>query len=163
KKCKRKPEGMFKEDKLKISSKGGINWVSYREQILHPKLYPFIDQLQQDTGMPVTYLVEDNAPAHQTVQSIDAKERKDRGIITLEWPSKSPDLNAIEQVWDYEKDEISTYQFTGASRATMLEAKETLEKVWLELSQEYIDSRCQSFHDKLELVILHGGRNNFNG
>jgi hypothetical protein len=113
--------------------------------------------------MPVTYLVEDNAPAHQTAQSVDEIERQERGIITLNWPSKSPDINSIENVWDYEKDEISTYQFTGSSQATVEEVKDTLEKVWLELSQDYMDSRCRSFHDKLELVILHGGGNSFNG
>lgn len=142
---------------------GGINWVSYRERVLRPKLYPFIDELQRETGMPVTYLVEDNAPAHQTAQAVDDVERKERGIITLNWPSKSPDLNSIENVWDYEKDEISTYQFTGASKATVAEAKAMLEQVWMDLSQDYIDSRCRSFHAKLELVILHGGGNSFNG
>ena len=142
---------------------GGINWVSYRERVLRPKLYPFIDELQRKTGMPVTYLVEDNAPAHQTARSIDQLERKQRGIITLDWPSKSPDLNSIEPVWNYEKDEISIYQFTGANQATVDQAKATLAKVWLELSQDYIDLRCRSFHEKLQLVILHGGGNSFYG
>jgi transposase len=87
--------------------------------------------------MPVTYLVEDNAPAHQTAQAVDDVERKERGIITLNWPSKSPDLNSIENVWDYEKDEISTYQFTGASKATVAEAKAMLEQVWINLSRLY--------------------------
>ena len=48
--------------------------------------------------MPVIYLIEDNASAHQTVQCVDAKERKKKGIITFKWPSNSPDLNPIEPV-----------------------------------------------------------------
>ncbi|KAG0132860.1 transposable element Tc3 transposase, partial [Tuber indicum] len=75
----------------------------------------------------------------------------------LDWPSKSPDLNSIERVWDYAKDEISIYQFTGANQQTVEQAKSTLERVWQELSQDYIDSCCRSFHEKLELVILHRG------
>ena len=142
---------------------GGINWVSYRERVLRPKLYPFIDELQRKTGMPVTYLVEDNAPAHQRARSIDQLERQQRGIITLNWPSKSPDLNSVEPVWNYKKDEITIYQFTGANQATVDQAKATLPKVWLELSQDYIDSRCRSFHEKLQLVILHGGGNSLYG
>ena len=130
---------------------------------MRSKLFPFIDVLQRMTGIPVTYLVEDNASAHQTAHSIDQVERHLRGIITLDWPSRSPDLNCIERVWSYEKDEISIYQFTGANQTTVNQAKATLEKVWLELSQDYIDSRSCSFHEKLELVILYKGGNSFNG
>ena len=128
-----------------------------------PKLYPFIDELQRTTGMPVTCLVEDNAPAHQTAHSVDQMEQHQQEIITLDWPSRSPDLNSIERVWSYEKDKISIYQFTGSNQTTVNQAKATLEKVWQELSQDYIDSRCHSFHEKLELVILHKGGNSFNG
>jgi len=100
--------------------------------------------------MPITYLVEDNAPAHQKAREVDFSERKERGILTLNWPSKSPDLNAIEEVWKDEKDEIATYQFTGVGQKTVDEAKKTLARVWNETSQQYIDSRCRAFHQKLE-------------
>lgn len=62
---------------LGMSNYSGINWVSYRERVLRPKLYSFIDDLQRKTGMPLTYLVEANAPAHQTAQTVDAIERRE--------------------------------------------------------------------------------------
>jgi len=111
--------------------------------------------------MPVTYLVEDNAPAHQTAAKIDAVTRQTKGIITLDWPPKSPDLNQIEPVWSDHKNAIATFQFTGASQTTVHQAKQILQKTWLEYPQELIDRRCSSFYEKLQRCILHGGNNNF--
>ncbi|RPB04436.1 hypothetical protein L873DRAFT_1799304 [Choiromyces venosus 120613-1] len=99
-------------------------------------------------NIPHLYLVEDNAPSHQTARSVDKEERKEKGIVTLDWPLKSPDINQIEGIWDYEKDEISTWQFVRASKAVVDGAKAVL---------------CQAFHEKLQRVIIHGGNNNFNG
>lgn len=126
-------------------------------------LYPWIDKLQASTGLPITYLVEDNAPSHQTVQRVDKALRTKKGIITFNWPSKSPDLNQIEPIWSNEKDEIATYQFTGASQETVREAKATLIRVWEELPQALIDGRCATFDEKLQRCILHGGNNNYDG
>lgn len=165
KRRKRGPHQEFKEDQFiyNKTGKGGINWVSYREKVLRPLLYPWIDEIQALTGMPLTYLVEDNAPSHQTVQRVDREERISRGIITFNWPSKSPDMNQIEPIWSDQKDEIATYQFTGASMESVRQAKETLIRVWEELPQALIDRRCATFHEKLERCILHGGNNNFDG
>ena len=137
--------------------------MSYRDRVLNPLLYPWIDQLQAQTGMPVTYLVEDNAPAHQTVQRVDRELRHIKGIITFQWPTRSPDLNQIEGLWSDCKDEIATYQFTAASQATVEQAKATLVEVWRTLPQDLIDQCCQSFHEKLNRCIVHGGNNNFDG
>ena len=163
KRRRRGPHQEFKEEQLKFQRKGGINWVAYRTRVLEPLLYPWINELQASTGMPVTYLVEENAPAHQTVQRIDAEERTKRGIITFKWPSNSPDLNQIEPVWCDQKDEIATFQFTGASQETVEAAKAVLVQTWNEYPQELINRRCATFYEKLERCILHGGNNNYNG
>jgi len=122
-----------------------------------------MESLRNTLGVPFLYLVEDNAPSHQTARRVDDEERRSHGILTLNWPSKSPDLNQIEPIWDYEKDEVSTWQFIGASQRTIKEAKEALVRTWETLPQVVIDEKCRSFHEKLQLVILHGGNNNFNG
>lgn len=129
KKPQRAPNQEFKEEKFVYRSNGGVNWTSYRERVLEPLRYPWIDQLQACTGMPVTYLVKDNAPCHQTVQRVDKGVRIQKVIITFNWPSKSPDRNQIEPIWSDEKDEIATYQFTGVSQETVERARATLVKV----------------------------------
>ncbi|RPA93880.1 hypothetical protein L873DRAFT_1815192 [Choiromyces venosus 120613-1] len=122
-----------------------------------------MDSLQRRINVPNLYLVEDNTPSHQTMRKVDEQERKEYGIVTLDWPSKSPDLNQIEPIWDYEKDEISTWQFVGANRTIIDGAKVTLLMTWEDLPQVVIDNKCQAFHEKLQRVIIHSGNNNFNG
>lgn len=161
KRHRRGPQQEFKEEQFEHHSRGEINWVSYREKVLRLLLYPWIEQIQALTGMPLTFLVEDNTPCYQPVQRVDREKRTLRGIVTFNWPSESPDLNQIEPIWSDEKDEIATYQFTGASQETIRKAKETLIRVWEELAQAIIDRRCATFREKLEHCILHGGNNNF--
>jgi len=44
KRRRKTPDTFFHEARLKFTSKGGINWVSYRERILPPKLYPWCNK-----------------------------------------------------------------------------------------------------------------------
>ena len=104
----RTPEQVFKVKEIKAQIKGGINWVAYHEQVLQPILYPWITSCLQplllsETGDSTVWLVEDNAPAYQSAQTIDFEERLKMNIQTFNWPDNSPDLNKIEQAWDYEK------------------------------------------------------------
>lgn len=83
KRCRRAPQQEFRDEQFQYCSKGGVNWVAYGDRVLNPFLYPWIDQLQAQTGMPVTYLVEDTVPAHQTVQRVDHELCHTKGIITF--------------------------------------------------------------------------------
>lgn len=100
--------------------------VSYRENVLKPHLYTCIEWIQGLTGIPITYLVENNALSHQSAQRVDSPECSLSGIMTFDWPSKSPDLKQIEPIWSDAKDEISTYQFTVASMTSIRQHKQVL-------------------------------------
>ena len=46
----------------------------------------------------------DNAPAQNARQIVAWLEQQD--ISTIQWPSQSPDLKTIEQVWEFMRKEI---------------------------------------------------------
>ena len=46
-------------------------------------------------------LQEDNDPKHRSKLCTERKKRS--GIVTLDWPSQSPDANSIKNVWAYIK------------------------------------------------------------
>ena len=161
---KRRPEWEFKENiQLRGDrSKGGIDWLLYREMILRPRFYPFIQKVEHDTGREM-WAVEDNASAHTTAWQLGEEERLRLGIRLVDWPAQSPDLNKIEPLWDYLKDSLEEYEFKGQSQETKEQVKAALVCEWEKIPIALINRLCLDIRNKLELVIQNKGDNNFRG
>jgi len=161
---KRRPEWEFKEriQERGDRSKGGIDWLLYREHILRPRFYPFIRQIKKETGRAMS-AVEDNASAHTTAQVLGEEERKRLGIRSVDWPAQSPDLNKIEPLWNYLKDSLEEYEFKGQSQDTKEQVKAALVQEWEKIPIELINRHCLDLQNKLQLVIQNKGDNNFHG
>jgi len=162
------PERVWKYRKIeRQGTAGGIDWVRYREYILYPLLYPFLQHIKKENPTKEVWLVEDNAPGHKGAITNDLrwlKEMESSGIYRCQWPANSPDLNEIELVWDIFKDSIASKgPFVGASKATINKVKNTMVQKWAELSMDSIKTRCGDFKTKLELVLQNEGQNNFHG
>ena len=82
----------------KLPGRKGICSKAYLEQVLEPVVFPLFDSLG-----PEYIFVEDGAKVHKGKARLPWLEH---GIRSFDWPPSSPDLNIIERVWRYMKEEL---------------------------------------------------------
>ncbi|RPA94541.1 hypothetical protein L873DRAFT_1846485 [Choiromyces venosus 120613-1] len=93
------------------------------------------------------WLVEGDAGNHTTAARMDKEEAAVQGINRIpKWPANSPDFNEIQPCWNYLKDVIMEYDFTGTSEQTRQEVVNTLKLEWAHMPQELVDCFCMNFH-----------------
>ena len=96
------------------------------------------------------HFMHDGAPAHRT--KVIKKWLNDQNIPVLEWPGNSPDLNPIENAWNYMKNRIQQRQ--PSSIQTL---KEDLMELWVHMDKEYCLKLADSMPNRLLNVIQAKG------
>jgi DDE superfamily endonuclease len=94
--------------------------------------------------------MQDSAPAHAAKGTIE--DLRERGIVCIQWPSYSPDLNPIETVWNWMKDWIQDHyddELRGYDelRTAILAAWEAVPTAYLTELLEGMPARCQAVID----------------
>ena len=90
--------------------------------------------------------MHDGAPAHKS--KTVSKFLTDNNIPVLEWPGNSPDLNPIENAWNYIKNKL---QETRPSN--IVDRQKELKKLWVNLDPTYFASLAESMPQRLQTVI----------
>ena len=124
-----------------------VNGASYCEI-----LNRFFDENQ----LPPNFTLQhDNAPAHRSKTVSDFLIS--RRVSVLDWPSKSPDLNPIEHLWDHMGRRVQ-----DASPRSLPELKRLLLKHWDETPQTYIQTLVSSMKRRISAVLQsHGGNTRY--
>lgn len=93
---------------------------------------------------------QDNASCHVSKSSREFMAL--RNIHPIEWPPNSPDLNPIENVWGWMKQELSMMILKDYDDSTR-----KIESLWDQLTHEYLTSLIDSMDDRINQCIKSNG------
>jgi transposase len=107
------------------------------------------DNLKIEEGL---IFQDDNDPKHRSI--VVNKWKKEKNIVSLKWwPSNSPDLNPIENIWALLKNKVKKKQ-----NKTIEEFKESIKECWNDIDQEHINNAIKSMPKRIKSVIDNNGK-----
>ncbi|GFV29282.1 transposable element Tcb2 transposase [Trichonephila clavipes] len=119
---------------LYIIRDGPLTARRYRDEILRPIVVPYAAAIRDDF-----ILMDDNCRSHRAnlVEDFIFEE----GIVRMEWPACSPDMNPIEHVWDALGRRVAGHQ---PPPQTLQELERALLEEWDRIPQLVINSLFDS-------------------
>lgn len=130
-----------------VTMEGNFNADDYNNLLLN-HLIPRYDALVPRGG----YLMQDNAPIHTAIRTRQFLEQHQ--VQVLPWPSMSPDMNPIENVWALLKSDLSRQRVENADQLSA-----AIRDVWRTkmASQEFRDRLIDSMVARVRsLHIVRG-------
>ncbi|GFV70090.1 transposable element Tcb2 transposase [Trichonephila clavipes] len=115
---------------LHIFDAGSVNGTRYCNEIL----LPYVRLFRGAMGLQFLFM-DDNASCHRTVAAEQLLESED--IERMDWPTRSPDLNPIEHVWDFLGRRLGARTLPPV---TIRELRLALQDEWAAMPQQLIDT-----------------------
>lgn len=119
----------------------GLNAQRYINTVLQPVVVPFVQQ------HPGTLLMQDNARPHVARLSMNFLQQNGVQLLA-NWPSMSADLNPIEHLWDYLKQQIRKRQDIQDAQGL----RAALQAEWHRIPQAYIRTLVRSMRQRCTAV-----------
>ena len=95
-------------------------------------------------------LQEDNDPKHTSGKA--QKWKDENNINRISWPSQSPDLNPMENVWAVLKANISNYKPTSTKHLIKI-----IKKEWKKLDGVFAENLVLSMKNRISFIINNEG------
>ena len=95
---------------------------------------------------------QDNDPKHTS--NFLKEYFKDKSIEVLDWPSQSPDLNPIENLWTHIKKELRSYRPKNVK-----ELKSNILEIWNSFDIKYTQNLVNSMPNRIIEVLRENGGN----
>ena len=100
------------------------------------------------------FLVEDNDPKHTSkVVKTFMEENMPRKL--LDWPSQSPDINPIENLFAWIKYQLNRLPHRRPTTVSALELK--LNQIWNGISPEFLEPYWHSMPKRCRMVVNNSG------
>jgi transposase len=128
-----------------IEVSGRINSAKYCK-ILEDGLLPFL----QENSRKNHFFIQDNAPVHKSYETMDWMKKQK--IRVVDWPSNSPDLNPIENLWSTLKSRIQQ-----RSPENMTQVVQYAKEEWEKLPASMLKTLSDSMVSRLKIVRKNGG------
>lgn len=126
---------------------GIMNGAMYRE-ILKNHMSPHLLKLGIDTFV----FQHDNDPKHRS--KIVTNYLANKKVKVLSWPSQSPDLNPIENIWGHIKRKITK---DGIKACSLDHVFTLVKKHWEAIDKKFIDNLVLSMPRRIKQVIKNKG------
>ncbi|GFS55324.1 transposable element Tcb2 transposase [Trichonephila clavipes] len=137
---------------LYIIRDGPLTARRYRDEILRPNVVPYAAAIGDDF-----ILIYDNCRPHRPnlVEDFLFEE----GIVRMEWPECSPDMNPIQHIWDTLRRRVSGRQ---PPPQTLQELERALLEEWDRIPQLVINSLIDSMPQRCStLLAVHGNHTSY--
>jgi len=134
-----------------IALEGSQNQYTYR-QLLQDYLLPEIEAAKTNYNVDMDFM-QDNAPCHKTKLINDFLSQ--HKIHAVEWPSQSPDLNPIENLWSIIKRRRQRKFGFPKSKQELIEQ---VFRIWEEIDQDLVETLSESIEHRLEQCIKLKGK-----
>lgn len=129
---------------------GGFDGVRYKEQVLEKVVRGFCEDMKKKRGQ--IFYQQDGAPAHR--KGFVKQWFCDNDIPLLYHPPSSPDLNAIENVWDDLKKIIRALP---RKPTTVAKLQAAVFQAWEDLPQTKIDKHVATMPERVKAILKANG------
>jgi transposase len=111
-------------------------------------------QTLEDLGLTVADVIfqHDNDPKHTS--KLATNWLADNEVEVLDWPAQSPDLNPIEHVWGYLKQQLALYPEPPAG---IEELWDRIQEQWERIPVSFITALYESMPERIEAVLAAKG------
>jgi transposase len=134
---------------------GKFNSQEYVEVIMDGEMFDFWMEGMEDVGYLI--MMEDGARYHEGVATHRRKQLEEDGWIgwgPKTWPSNSPDLNPIENLWHVLRSNIRKRKVQAKTKAALIVA---LQEEWRKLDLNIVNTLINSMPKRLQAVIKAKG------
>lgn len=125
---------------------GGITAEKYIQHIL-----PLVDEFVYQN--PATIFQHDNASAHRA--KLTKQWLAEKGIDVIKWPANSPDINPIENVWNWMKEWIESHY--DIQSLTLEELRAAIWAAWEAIPSDFLKRLMMDMPRRLQQVIDRDG------